>query len=291
MDQHRARVARVAHVLEHRQEVGQLVAVDGPDVIEPQLLEQGAAGRHPARVLLGALGRHLQRARQLARELLADMAQAAVLARRQQAREISAHGADRRRDRHVVVVEDDDEPAVRGAGVVHGLVGHTRAHGAVTDDADDVVIRAAQVARHREAQACGDRGRGVRGAEGVVLAFRALGEARQAAALTQGADAVAPAGEDLVRVALMADVPDQLVPRRIEHVVQGGRELDHPQSRAQVAAGYRDHVDGLGAQLVGQLPELLARKLAKVFRRIYCIQEWRFYGHYDYMPPTKLAAL
>jgi hypothetical protein len=56
----------------------------------------------------------------------------------------------------------------------------------------------------------------MRGAERVVFALAALGEAGQAAALAQRADAVAPAGQDLVRIGLVADVPDQPVARRIE---------------------------------------------------------------------------
>ena len=53
----------------------------------------------------------------------------------------------------------------------------------------------------------------MRGAEGVVLALGALGEAGEAAALPQGSDAVAPAGQDLVRIGLVADVPDEAVLR------------------------------------------------------------------------------
>lgn len=49
----------------------------------------------------------------------------------------------------------------------------------------------------------------MRRAERIVVAFAALGEAGQAAAGAQRADAVAPAGEDLVRIGLVADVPDQ----------------------------------------------------------------------------------
>jgi hypothetical protein len=49
------------------------------------------------------------------------------------------------------------------------------------------------------------------GAERVVFALRALGEAGQAAALAQRADAVAPSGQNLVRIGLVADVPDQPV--------------------------------------------------------------------------------
>ena len=64
------------------------------------------------------------------------------------------------------------------------------------------------------------------GAERVVFAFGPLGEAGQAAALAQGADAIAAAGEDLVRIGLMADIPDQPVARRVEHIMQRHRQLD-----------------------------------------------------------------
>ena len=59
----------------------------------------------------------------------------------------------------------------------------------------------------------------------------APGEAGQAAALAQGADAVAPAGQDLVRIGLVADIPDQPVARRVEHSVDRDGQLDHAQRR------------------------------------------------------------
>ena len=97
------------------------------------------------------------------------------------------------------------------------------------------------------------------GAEGVVLALGAPGEAGQAAALAQRADAVAPAGQDLVRVGLVADVPDQPVARRVEDVVQRDRQLDDAEPGAEMAAGDRDGVDRLGAQLVGDLRAAASR--------------------------------
>src|SRR5437764_10857938 len=51
----------------------------------------------------------------------------------------------------------------------------------------------------------------MRGAERVVFALGAFGEAGKSAALPQCADAIAPSGEDLVRIGLMSHVPDQTV--------------------------------------------------------------------------------
>ncbi len=96
----------------------------------------------------------------------------------------------------------------------------------------------------------------MRCAERVVLAFRALGEARQPAFLAQRANAVAPPGQDLVRIALVADVPDQLVGRRVEDRVDRDRQLDHPQRRPEMPAGLGDCGNHFGAQLVGQPRQL-----------------------------------
>ena len=101
----------------------------------------------------------------------------------------------------------------------------------------------------------------------------ALGEARQAAALAQGADAVAAAGQDLVRIALVADVPDQDVLGRLEHMVQGDGQLDHAEAGAQVAAGDGHRVDGLGAQLVRQLTQLGDVEAAHVGGDVNCVEQ------------------
>ncbi len=56
-------------------ELVEIMPVDRPDIIETQLLEEGAAHRHAARELVGLLGRLVQRRGQLAREALGELAQ------------------------------------------------------------------------------------------------------------------------------------------------------------------------------------------------------------------------
>ena len=65
------------------------------------------------------------------------------------------------------------------------------------------------------------------GTERIVFALGALGETRQPAALAERADAVAAAGEDLVRIGLVTDVPDEPITRRIEDIMQRHRQLDN----------------------------------------------------------------
>ena len=93
------------------------------------------------------------------------------------------------------------------------------------------------------------RGRRVGRAERVVFALGALGEAGEPAALAERTDAVAAAGQDLVRVGLMADVPDQAIARRIEDVMQRDRQLHRTEVGRQMAAGPADRAYDEFAQL------------------------------------------
>ena len=169
--------------------------------------------------------------------MLADLAQRAIGLAGNQPRQISRHGADRRRDRHVVVVEHDDQPRIHRARIVHRLIGHAGGHRAVADHGDDVILLAFEIARHRHAERGGNRGRGMRCAKRVVFAFAAFGETGESAGLAQRADAVAPPGQNLVRIGLVADVPDHPVARGVEDIMQCNGELDHAQARAEMPAG------------------------------------------------------
>ena len=57
------------------------------------------------------------------------------------------------------------------------------------------------------------------------------GKRREAALLLDGVELVAAAGEHLVRIGLVADVPDEAVARRVEDVVQRDGELDRAEAR------------------------------------------------------------
>ena len=92
----------------------------------------------------------------------------------------------------------------------------------------------------------------MRRAKGVIGALRAFGEPRQAVLLTDRQHAVTPPRQDFVRIALVADVPDQLVARGVKHGVNGDRHLNHAQTRAQVTARLGNRPDRFLAQLGGK---------------------------------------
>ena len=110
-------------------------------------------------------------------------------------------------------------------------------------DREHAEVLVLEIARGGHAERGRDRGGGVPGAEHVVLALVALEEARNAALLPQRLESIAAAREQLVRIRLVSDVPHELVARRVEHVVQRHRELDHAESGADVTARARADVD------------------------------------------------
>ena len=89
--------------------------------------------------------------------------------------------------------------------------------------------------------------------ESVIDAFGPHRKGRKPAVLLDGVQLVAAARQHLMRISLVADVPDDAVIGRIEHVMQGDGELHRPQARGEVATA-RAH--GLN-QKIAQLPHAL----------------------------------
>ena len=94
------------------------------------------------------------------------------------------------------------------------------------------------------------------GAHDVVGGLGDRAERGEAAVLADRRELVAAAGEDLVRVGLVADVPEDLVAGGVQHRVQRDRQLAGPEVRAEVPADLADRVDDVLADLLGELREL-----------------------------------
>lgn len=191
-------------------------------------------------------------------------------------------GADGRGDGHLVVVEDDGEvDAFEVAGVVEGFEGHAGGECAVADDGDGVLVAPLLAGGESHAEGGSDGGGGVGGAEGVVFAFVAAGEAGETTVLAEGGHAGAAAGEDFVVVTLVADVPDEGVVGGVEDVVQGDGQLDRAEVGGEVAAGAGDGFNEVGAQFLGKLGELGAGELAQVGGGGDGVEQGRGGGHGD----------
>ncbi len=102
------------------------------------------------------------------------------------------------------------------------------------------------------------------GAHDVVLGLVDGAEGREAAVLADRVQAVATAGEHLVGVGLVADVPQHLVGGRVEQAVQRHRQLAGAEVGAEVPADLADGVDDQLADLLGHLLELIVVETLEV---------------------------
>ena len=170
-----ARAAQLLQVLQGRHERIEIVAVDGADVVEAEFLEQRAGRQEPLDVLLDAIGEFEQR-RGDRQDLFTGAAGGIERVAGEDAGQILVERTHRVRDRHVVVVENDEHVGVGDAGIVHGLKSLSSGHGAIADDGDRAPVFALELGGECHAQRGGDRSRRMADAEGVELAFAALRE-------------------------------------------------------------------------------------------------------------------
>jgi hypothetical protein len=79
--------------------------------------------------------------------------------------------------------------------------------------------------------------------------------------------------EELVRIALMADVPHELVVGSLEDVVQGDRQLHDAEAGPDVATRARADVHHARANVVGERAQLVAGQGPKVGRGSDAVEE------------------
>ena len=172
---------------------------------------------------------------------------------------------DRRGVAAAVVVEHDDDAPAAVAEVVERLVGHPTGHRAVADHGDDVAVRVAPgVTGGGEPVGVREDRRGVAVLDVVVAALLARRVAGEAAGLAQLGEPGAAPGHHLVDVGLVAGVPEDGVARRLEHAVQGQRQLDGAEVGAEVAAGLGDGRDDEVTDLTAQLGQFRIGELTEV---------------------------
>jgi hypothetical protein len=255
-----------------------LVAVDHADVGEVELLEDQP--RRPVgleRLLedraepLDAVADAGRQLRETGLDLLAGLVKARVEAHPV---EVPRERADVRSDRHTVVVEDDYDRHAEAAGVLERLEGDSAGQRAVSDHGDDLAVGATALTHGLlEADGVGDRRRGVARAHDVVDGLGDRAEGGEPAVRADGVELVAATGEDLVRVGLVADVPQHLVARRVDQRVDRRGDLAGAEVGPEVPADLADRVDDQLADLPGDDRELLDRESVQVLRLVYLVEQ------------------
>ena len=137
--------------------------------------------------------------------------------------QIGGDGADVFRDRHLVVIQDDQEIFSQPSGMVQALQRHTGCHSAVADDAHDLVLLFQLLTRLDHAVGRGYAGSRMTGIKRIVFTFLTLAKAAHPTILPERVESLATPGQQLMHVGLIAGVPHDLILGGIEQIVQCDR--------------------------------------------------------------------
>ena len=120
-----------------------------------------------------------------------------------------------------------------------------------------MIVFPVQIAGHCHAQRCGKRCGRMSRFPAVMLALMALLKAGQSLVLPQRRELPRPPGEDLMDIALVSDIKQDAVARRIKDDMQRKRKLYDAQIAGKVAARPGDRLDEKGTDLSGQRLQFL----------------------------------
>ena len=233
-----------------------VVAVDRPDVFEAEVGEHHLRGERVLQAGLHAvhaLVAELADDRHAPHRAAAPLQDLLVAGLQPQRREVIGEPTDGGRVAAAVVVDDDHDGAPGCGDVVQCFPAHAAGERTVSDDRDHVPVAVAgQLERLGESVGVGQCGAGVAGLDPVMVALVARRVARETVLLAQGVELVAPAGQHLVYVGLMAGVEDDRIVRRVEHPVQRQRELDDTEVGAEMSTGCSDLMDQKLSDLVSK---------------------------------------
>ena len=111
------------------------------------------------------------------------------------------------------------------------------------------------------------------GAKRVVFRLIAPQEAADAAILLDGGKLIAPPGQDLVRVGLMTDIPDQTVVRRIKSIVQRHRQLDRAERSTRVPADPSHRLQNVLPNFISQFRQFVHPQTTQVRGRVDVLEK------------------
>src|ERR1700679_1567861 len=103
--------------------------------------------------------------------------------------------------------------------MIERFKGHARRQRPVADDRDHGAILASASGRHGDPQSRADRSARMPHSKSVVFALAARRKWRETPVLLDGVQASAPARQHLVRIGLVAHIPNKTVEGRIEYIV------------------------------------------------------------------------
>ena len=114
-------------------------------------------------------------------------------------------------DRHIVIIQYDQQVVGVRRGIVQPFECHTTTHSAVSNEGHDTATLILEGCGYGHTQRCRYGIRRMPGSKGVVLTLRGNRKASQPSPSTQRVEVTTTSCEDLVYVGLVPDVPDDAV--------------------------------------------------------------------------------
>mmetsp|Transcript_13490 Transcript_13490/g.21017 ORF Transcript_13490/g.21017 Transcript_13490/m.21017 type:complete len:286 (+) Transcript_13490:2606-3463(+) len=156
-----------------------------------------------------------------------------------------------------IIIQNHNHTRAQVSRIVHGLVGHTTGDGSVTNHCNTIILSFVEGGLgHRHALRGTDGCGGVSSTEGIIFGFLTFAKSRHTIELTQRRESITTASEHFVGVALMSNVPDDVILGHIEDVVESSCKFNNTERGGEVTTSFRDSLDDLPTELVGKLLEL-----------------------------------
>jgi len=151
--------------------------------------------------------------------------------------EVGRERSHRRRDRHVVVIENNEQRCRRKVTcMVDGLECHPTGERSVTDDSDALEGLTASIPGDGHPESRRNRRARMASAEMIELALTAFQIAGHTTFLAKRVEIGVTAGEQFVGVSLVSHIPDHPVVIKIQGLVEGKGQFDDTQTWAEMAA-------------------------------------------------------
>ena len=230
MDQDRP--LHLPDILECLNQIVQTMAIDGPDIFEAQLLKEES--RHQ-KTLQGFLrlfgkpgnrlsdsGKGFKKGHHLVPEPIDKLPG-------HESVEVGGEGAHIRGNRHLIIIQDHDQIPIDMARLIEAFKGKACGHRPVSDDGDDLSSFVLVPEGFSHSKGRRDGCPAVARIEGIVRTLLPLRKPADPSVLPQGMKTILSSRQELMGITLMPHVPDQLVPRKIEDIMQGKGQLHDPQ--------------------------------------------------------------
>src|SRR5439155_7543362 len=194
---------------------------------------------------------------------------------RDDAVQVISYRADVFRDRPLIVVEHDDETLRVRFYIVECFVADPARECGVSRYHDDVLVPTAEVPSNRHAERSGKRRPRMTRAVAVVFTLGAQKKPVESAELAHRIKTIEPTGKHLVDVALMTDIHNESVMRRVKNPVHVNRQFNYPEIWSQMPSGLVKDSDQFFPHLLCELGQILFAHRLYISRRLNPIEQTR----------------